>query len=432
MKRVLEGINVVSFALVISAPSTARMLCDLGADVIKIEPPDGDTMRKQRPKKLDSRGKVQSGIFTALNCGQRGISLDLRQRDGVKVAEKLIMEWADVVISNFTPGTLEKFGLGYEMISRQKPGIIYGAISGYGQQGPWANRRAYDICVQSECGITAQNGPWRGQPHRVGFSVLDYLSGRDLCIGILAALHCREKTGQGDFVDATLYNSGLTLLEDAIPGYDLEDKIATTVGSRHPSASPHNLYKTKDGFINIIAINDMLWARLTDMMGRPELQKEPGVATQFERLDNADRVDAIVEEWTMQHTTDEVCVLLDENKLARGKLCNVKEVIESEQTRYWNMTPRIDQPYLGPVRINNCPIKYTNANTEIRGPAPLLGQHNKEVICGILDYSEEQYQALVEAHVVHTELENGEDASRVAAKELFIPEPVVEQSPVGS
>jgi len=320
MKRVLEGVNVVSFGLVISAPSAARMLCDLGADVIKIEPHQGDTMRMIRPVKKDTRGKIQSGIFTALNCGERSFSVDLQSEEGREMVEKLIIEWADVVIANFKPGTLAKFGIDYESISKVKPGIIYGEISGYGQKGPWSQRGAYDICVQSECGIAAQNGPGGGKPHRVGFSVLDYLSGRDLVIGILGALHYKEKTGEGQHVDISLYNSGVTVLEDAIPGFDLEGVIAGTVGSRHPSASPHNLYKTKDGYINIIAINNSLWKKLTDMMGKPELQTADGLSTGLERLNNMDRIDELIEEWTLRHTTDEVAALMDKFGLPRGKL----------------------------------------------------------------------------------------------------------------
>ncbi|SIQ46263.1 CoA:oxalate CoA-transferase [Alkalispirochaeta americana] len=394
MKRVLEGLRVVSFGLVISAPSAARMLCDLGAEVIKIEPHQGDTMRMIRPVKKDNRGKLQSGIFTALNCGEKSMALDLRTEEGQEIARKLILEWADVVIANFKPGTLAKFGIDYETIRNLKPGIIYGEISGYGQKGPWAQRGAYDICVQSECGIAAQNGPWGEKPHRVGFSVLDYLSGRDLVIGILGALHYRERTGQGQHVDISLYNSGVTVLEDAIPGYDMEGVIAGTVGSRHPSASPHNLYKTRDGYINIIAINNFLWKKLVTIMGRPDLEKAEGLSTGLERLENMDRIDEIIEEWTSRHTTDEIAEMMDAAGLPRGKLCTVKDVIESEQTRFWNMAPRIEQPFLGEVRINNCPIKYSEAETDIKGPAPILGEHNRDVVCDVLGYDPETFDQM--------------------------------------
>ncbi|POR03078.1 hypothetical protein AU468_05850 [Alkalispirochaeta sphaeroplastigenens] len=394
MERVLEGLRVVSFGLVISAPSAARMLCDLGAEVIKIEPHQGDTMRMIRPVKKDSRGKLQSGIFTALNCGEKSLALDLRTEEGQEIARKLILEWADVVIANFKPGTLAKFGIDYETIKNLKPGIIYGEVSGYGQKGPWAQRGAYDICVQSECGIAAQNGPWGEKPHRVGFSVLDYLSGRDLVIGVLGALHYREKTGRGQHVDISLYNSGVTVLEDAIPGYDMEGVIAGTVGSRHPSASPHNLYKTRDGYINIIAINNFLWKKLVTIMGRPDLEKAEGLSTGLERLENMDRIDEIIEEWTSRHTTDEIAGMMDAAGLPRGKLCTVKDVIESEQTRFWNMAPRIEQPFLGEVRINNCPIKYSEAETDIKGPAPMLGEHNRDVVCDVLGYAPEAFDQM--------------------------------------
>jgi len=390
MARVLDGIKVVSFGLVISAPSTARMLTDLGADIIKVEPTEGDVMRKIRPIVKDDRGEIQSGIFTALNCGEKSIAVDLKNPDACAAVKKLIVEWADVVIANFKPGTLAKFGLDYETISRENPGIIYGEISGYGQKGPWKDRGAYDICVQSECGITAQNGSWGGKPHRVGFSVLDYGTGRDLAIGILGALFYRERTGRGQHVDCSLYNTGVTLLEDTIPGWDLEKALGKPVGSRHASASPHNLYKTKDGYINIIAINDMLWGRLCDMMGKPELKEDPVIGRALDRLDHMDEVDEVVESWTKEHTTDEVADLMDKFKLPRGKLQNIREIIECEQTVYWNMTPKVQQPHVPDgIRVNNCPIKYSDSETDIRGTAPLLGEHNREVICDILGYPDE-------------------------------------------
>jgi len=403
--RALTDLKVVSFAQVISAPSATRMLCDLGADVIKIEPPGGDVMRRIRPFKKDRRGKLQSGIFVALNCGQRSLCLDLRTEKGCAVARRLILDWADVVVANFTTGTLDKFGLNYESICKQKPGIIYGLISGYGQSGPWSRRRAYDVCVQSECGITAQNGSWRGKPHRVGFSVLDYLAGRDLVIGVLAALRSRDATGQGMLVDCCLYNSGVSVLEDAIPGYDLEGVIPEPMGSRHPSACPHGLYQTRDGYVNIIAIDNRLWSRLCEMMGDPGLQERAGFRTAPERIGNHEEVDATIERWTLKHTTGQVLALMEEHGLPHGHLCSVRDVIESEQTRYWEMAPQIDQPLLGPVRINGCPVKLSDADTDVRGAAPLLGEHNQEVLCDLLGFSGDEYRDLCEEEVLDAEID---------------------------
>lgn len=401
--RALTGIKVVSFAQVIAAPSALRMLCDLGADIIKIEPPGGDVMRRIRPFKKDRRGQPQSGIFVALNCGQRSVCLDLRTERGREIARRLILSWADVVVANFTPGTLDKFGLDYESIRPEKPGIIYGLISGYGQTGPWSSRRAYDVCVQSECGITAQNGNWKGKPHRVGFSVLDYLSGRDLIIGVLAALRRRDTSGAGSLVDCCLYNSGVSVLEDAIPGYDMEGVIPAPMGSQHPSACPHGLYQTSDGYVNIIAIDNKLWSRLCSMMDKPELQEEEGFRTPQERIRNRARVNAAIEEWTRRHTTAQILEQMDEHDLPHGHLCDVRAVIESEQTRHWDMAPVVEQTLLGPVRINGCPVKLSGTSTGVRGPAPLLGEHNREVICGLLGYTDSEYHIMYKENVLEEE-----------------------------
>lgn len=392
--RVLEGVRVLSFAQVISAPSAVRMLVDLGAEVIKIEPPSGDVMRRIRPFKRDARGAMQSGIFVALNCGQRSLALDLRRTECRAIARRLCLEWAHVVVSNFTPGKMDELGLGDEELRQARPDLIWGCISGYGQRGPWAHRRAYDLCVQGECGLTAQNGSRGGKPHRIGFSAVDYLSGRDLVIGILGALFQRQRTGQGQLIDCSLYNSGVSVLEDAIPGFDLEGRVPGPTGSTHPSAAPHGLYRSRDGYVNIIVIDNRLWARLCQVMERSDLLSDPRFAEPKERIENRDELDALVESWTRGHSTDELLDLLERAELPCGKLCDIRDVIDSPQTRYWEMAPLVEQPHLGPVRINGCPIHLSASSTAVRGPAPLLGQHNREVLGSILGLPEAEIERL--------------------------------------
>jgi crotonobetainyl-CoA:carnitine CoA-transferase CaiB-like acyl-CoA transferase len=257
--------------------------------------------------------------------------------------------------------------------------------------------------VQSECGITAQNGNWKGKPHRVGFSVLDYLSGRDLVIGVLAALRRRDTTSEGSLVDCCLYNSGVSVLEDAIPGYDMEGVIPAPMGSRHPSACPHGLYQTSDGYVNIIAIDNKLWSRLCSMMDNPELQNREGFRSAQERIRNREQVDATIEAWTRQHTTAQVLERMEEHDLPHGHLCDVRAVIESEQTRYWDMAPVVEQPMLGHVRINGCPVKLSGTSTGVRGPAPLLGEHNQEVLRDLLGFSDSEYHIMCKEHVLEAE-----------------------------
>ncbi len=403
MKSVLEGVKVLSFAQVISATSGTRMLADLGAEVIKVEPLHGDVMRRITPFKTDSRGMDQSGYYIALSCGKKGIALNLKTEEGRKIAERLALEWADVVVENFSPGVMKGFGLDYETLSAKKPELIYTSLSGYGQSGPDSPRRAYDICIQSESGLTIMNGEENRRPHRIGYSVTDYCAGRDIVIGILGSLRLREATGKGQHVDVAMYDCGVSVTENAIPRWSMNGEIPTAMGSRHPAASPHNLYKTSDGFVNIIVIDDRLWAKLTNAMEMPELVNDPDLAKARDRLKHVDRIDEIVEGWTSSHTTAEVVAKLQENELPYGVMNDIRAVIENPQTVAREMAPEIDQTALGKMRVHGCPIKMSGAEAKVRGPAPLLGEHNKEVICGILGYSDDEFAALEENGVIGTD-----------------------------
>ncbi len=403
MKSVLEGVKVLSFAQVISATSGTRILADLGAEVIKVEPLHGDVMRRITPFKTDRRGIDQAGYFIALSVGKKGIALNLKSEEGLKIAERLALEWADVVVENFSPAVMKGFGLDYESLSAKKPELIYASLSGYGQTGPESARRAYDICIQSESGLTIMNGEENRRPHRIGYSVTDYCAGRDIVIGILGSLRLRDKTGKGQYVDVAMFDCGISLTENAIPRWSMRGEIPRAVGSHHPAASPHNLYKTSDGFVNIIVIDDRLWARLANAMEMPELVDDPDLGKARDRLKHVERIDGIVEDWTSSHTTAEVVAKLQENGLPYGVLHDIKAVIENEQTIAREMAPEIDQTELGKMRVHGNPIKLSATEVKVRGPAPLLGEHNREIICGILGYSEEDYAALFEKGVIGTD-----------------------------
>lgn len=403
MESVLEGIKVLSFAQVISATSGTRLLADLGADVIKVEPLHGDVMRRITPFKTDSRGIDQSGYYIALSCGKKGIALNLKTEEGRRIAERLALEWADVIVENFSPGVMKGFGLDYETLSEKKPGLVYASLSGYGQYGPDSPRRAYDICIQSESGLTIMNGEENRRPHRIGYSVTDYCAGRDIVIGIMGSLRLRDKTGKGQHIDVAMYDCGISVTENAIPRCSMNGEIPTAMGSRHPAASPHNLYKTADGFVNIIVIDDRLWARLANAMEMPELVDDPDLARARDRLKHVDRIDELVENWTSKRSTEEVVAKLRENELPYGVLNDIRAVIENPQTVAREMAPEIDQTALGKMRVHGCPIKLSATRSEVRGPAPLLGEHNREVLCGILGYSEEEHAGLLERGIIGTD-----------------------------
>lgn len=400
MELLLDGLKVLSFGQVISAPSATRLLADLGADVIKVEPRRGEMMRGISPLAKDRRGEQQSGFFTALNCGKRGIALDMKHPEGQEICRRLALEWADVVVENFTPGTMESFGLDYETLSAAKPSLVYASLSGYGQDNPMSRRKAYDLCVQSEAGLAFMNGEEGERPHRIGYSVSDYGAGRDLVVGVLAAVYKRDRTGRGQHVDVAMYDTCVSFTENAIPRYSLGGEVARAMGSRHPAASPHNLYRTRDGFINIIAIENRLFAKLAAVMGRPDLVDHPVFGDPEGRRAHMNEMDAVVEAWTSALTTKEAADLLANANLPYGILHDIRAVVESEHTQRRDMAPLVEQTDLGPIRVPGCPIKVSGAWTGVRGPAPLKGEHNREVLAGILGYTDEQVRSLEEREVI--------------------------------
>jgi CoA:oxalate CoA-transferase len=399
----LDSLHVLSFGQVISAPSATRLLADLGADVIKVEPRRGEMMRGIAPLARDRRGKVQSGFYTALNCGKRSVALNLKSPEGQAICRRLAVEWADVLVENFTPGKMADFHLDYETLRPLKPRLIYASLTGYGLHGAQSHRRAYDLCVQSEGGLAIMNGEPGQKPHRIGYSVTDYGAGRNLVIGILAALHYRDHCGEGLHVDVSMYDTCVSLTENAIPRYSLTGEISTGAGNRHPAASPHNLYATRDGYINIIAVENQLFGRLAKVMGRSDLLNDPVFGDSEGRRTHADEMDAIVTAWTSTLTTAEAVQRLEEAGLPYGVLRNIRDVVEHPHTQERDMAPTVDQTFLGPVQVPGCPIKFAELPTGIRAPAPLLGQHNREVLLSILGLPEAEVNDLEDALVLAAE-----------------------------
>jgi crotonobetainyl-CoA:carnitine CoA-transferase CaiB-like acyl-CoA transferase len=397
MSGILEGIKVLDFTRVISGPTATQYLADMGAEVIKVEPPKtGDVMRNIAPVK-----NGQSGFYITLNRGKKGITLDMKDPRGREIALKLA-ERADVLVENFSPGTMKDLGLDLEAVRERNPKIIYASLSGYGQYGPNSGLVSYDLCIQAMCGLMQMNGYPGMPPCRIGFSVTDYFAGMLIAMGVVAALYKREQTGKGEFIDVSMFDAGLAVTENAMTRFDMLGEIPSAIGSRHPAASPHNVYKTKDGYIALIVIEDGGWKRLTEAMGKPELQKDPDLAKALNRLKQMDRLDKIVGEWTGAHTTAELIPILNKYRLAYGVVKTAKDLVEDPHAIERGMVVKIYQTGYGPLRIPGNPIKFADDSNkaEVRGPAPLLGEHNKDVICGILGYTENEFMKFIKDGVI--------------------------------
>ena len=395
MVGVLKDIKVLDFTRVIAGTFCTMYLADLGADVFKVELPGiGEVMRVQPPVK-----NGESGFFATLNRGKKSISLNLKNEKAREVIYKMV-ENVDVVVENFKPGVMAKLGFDYEKFKKINPKIIYGSISGYGQTGPLSDLPSYDLCIQAMCGLMSMNGYPDKPPLRIGNSITDYMSGVLMVVAILGALRHRDKTNKGQYIDIAMYDAGMTMLENSISRYDLTGEIGGLIGSHHPSAAPHNVYKTLDGFVTIIVIEDNSWKKLARIIGRPELADDPEYSTIVKRLEKVEKVDEIVESWSKTKTGAEIMTIFKEEGLACGTVHNVAEVSKAEHSNARRMLVEVQQPQMGPVKIPGCPINFSETPVEIKKPAPLVGEHTKEIICDFLGYSNEEYQKFIDEGII--------------------------------
>jgi crotonobetainyl-CoA:carnitine CoA-transferase CaiB-like acyl-CoA transferase len=395
MVKVLEGLRVLDFTRVIAGTYCTMYMADLGAEIFKVEIPGfGEVMRVQPPVK-----NGESGFFITLNRGKKSISLNLKNEKAKKIIYQMV-EKVDVVVENFKPGVMNKLGFDYESFKKINPKIIYGSISGYGQTGPLSDLPSYDLCIQAMCGLMSMNGYPDKPPLRIGNSITDYMSGVLMVVAILGAMRYRDRSGEGQYIDLSMYDAGMTMLENSVSRYNLTGEIGGLIGSHHPSASPHNVYKTADGFVTIIIIEDNSWKKLARIIGRPELADDPKFSKIVERLSRVEEVDDIVESWSKTKTSAEIMEIFKEEGLACGTVQDVEVVSKHPHSQAREMLVEVQQPQMGPVKIPGCPINFSKTPVKITSPAPLCGEHTKEIICDFLGYSEEEYNQLVEEEVV--------------------------------
>lgn len=393
MSGALEGIKVLDMGRVLAGPSAAALMGDMGADVIKLEQPGrGDDSRGFAPMK-----NGVSCYYKNFNRSKRGITLNLKT--GKDIFLELVKK-VDVLIENFRPGTMEKLGLGYDELKKVNPRLIYGCISGFGSTGPYKHRAGYDTMSQAWAGIMSITGWPHDDPVRCGASFGDVMGGLNLTIGILAALRYRDRTGRGQFIDVSLTDCCVTAAASMFEVYLATGKVPTKNGNRYTSSAPGGGYHTKDGYCVINGSAPKFWAMLCDIIGKPELTKDPRFLTNALRVQNREQLDPIVEEWTKSLTTQEVLYTLLPKGFACAPILKLDQVVANEQIGgARNMFPEVDDPEVGKTRFINSAIRMSETGPSIRCPAPKLGQHNEEVYSEVLGYSKEKIEDL-KAHEI--------------------------------
>ena len=372
----LKNLLVVDLTRVLVGPYCTMILSDLGARVIKIEAPEiGDDSRKFGPFVKD-----YSAYFMSLNRGKESIALNLKNEDDKKIFEKILSK-ADILVENFKPGTLDKWGFGWKEVSKKYPKLIYASASGFGQTGPLKELPAYDMVVQGMGGLMSVTGHPNSEPTRVGTSIGDITAGLFTAIGINAALYDRQKTGKGAFIDVSMLDCQIAILENAIARYLSKKEIPGPMGSRHPSIAPFEAFKTKDSYIIIAAGNDKLFSKLCDVLKISEITNDERFNTNSLRCENMDQLKEIFEKKLSLKTTDEWVKEMEELKIPCGPIFNIKQAVENPQIKERNMIIKSYHKVIGEFKSAGNPIKMsTYKDEETRGDIPDLDEHREKII----------------------------------------------------
>ena len=368
-----SDILVVDLTRVLAGPYCALLMAELGARVIKVEPPKhGDDARAVGPFVKSKDGKTKSGYFMSINRGKESIALDLKADADRKIFEALLSR-ADVLIENYRGGTMEKLGYGWETLKEKYPRLIYAGVSGFGHTGPYAQRPAYDMVVQAMGGIMSLTGHPDSPPTRVGSSTGDITAGMFAMIGIASAIYDRTKTGRGMKVDIAMLDSQVAILENAVARYVATGEVPGPLGSRHPSIAPFAVFAARDGHIAIAAGNNGLFAKVAETLERPALAADPRYASNPLRMQHWRELHDDLEEALSARTVKDWLSRLEAAGVPCGPLNNVAQVMADPQIAHRNMIVESDDPDLGPVRMPGNPIKLSSyEDPTTRGAAPDL------------------------------------------------------------
>ncbi len=372
----LKNLLVVDLTRVLVGPYCTMILSDLGARVIKIEAPEtGDDSRKFGPFVKD-----QSAYFMSLNRGKESIALNLKNEEDKKIFEKILSR-ADILVENFKPGTLEKWGYGWKDVCKKYPKLIYASASGFGQTGPLKDLPAYDMVVQGMGGLMSVTGQPNSEPTRVGTSIGDITAGLFTAIGINSALYDREKTGKGMFIDVSMLDSQIAILENAIARYLSKNEIPKPMGSRHPSIAPFEAFKTKDSYIIIAAGNDKLFEKLCEHLNIKECISDHRFKTNSMRCENMDHLKKIIEDKLIVKNTDEWIKGMEELKIPCGPIFNIKQAVENPQVEARNMIVKSYHKIIGEFKLAGNPIKMSSyKDDKKRGNIPDLDEHREKIL----------------------------------------------------
>ena len=392
----LKGLRVIELGVLLAGPFCGQLLGDYGAEVIKVEPPG-------QPDPLRDWGQVRPNDealwFAIVGRNKKTVTLNLREPEGQALLKRLVAT-ADILIENFRPGTMEKWGLGYDALSAVNPGLIMVRISGYGQTGPYAKKAGYASVGEAMGGMRYVMGEPDRPPSRAGISIGDTLAASFGAMGAMAALEHRRRTGRGQVVDSAIYEACLAMMESLVPDYAFGDYIRERTGSFLPKIAPSNIYTASDGMLIIAANQDTVWRRLAEAMGRPDLADDPKYATHIARGENQAELDALVNAWTATMTCEALIATCEAHGVPCGRIFRAPDMLADPHYAAREAIARVAHPRLGDFPMQNVFPKFSETPGNIRWTAPEPGAHNADVYGGLLGMDDDSLARLKASSVI--------------------------------
>lgn len=393
-RKPLEGVRVLDFTRVLAGPFCTALLADMGADVIKIEPLHGDDYRHVPPFK-----DGESSFFLLVNRGKKSVTLNLKSEQGRNIARRLAAQ-CDVVVENFKPGVTARLGIHYASLTGVKPDLIYASISGFGQDGPLADRPAYDIIIQAASGLMQSTGFPETSPTLVGEAMGDLIAGLFGAWAVSTALYDRARTGRGRYIDVAMFDCLLGMMPTSIAQFVYGGHLPVRTGNRHPISVPFGTYKAKDGYFVLAILNDTLFKTFLGLIGCEHLADDPRTQSDETRSNNEPFVRELVETWAASRTADDVVAFLVEHKIPAGPIWTIEQALASEHVAVKQLVPIVDHPGIGPIPVLEQPVRFSGIERGGITPPPRLGEHNREVLSGLCGLGEDEIAELETAGVL--------------------------------
>ena len=397
MEGLLSGVRVLDLSCVLAGPYCSMILGDLGADVIKVERPGiGDETRHWGPP---FAAPGESAYFLCVNRNKRSITIDLKKAAGIEIVKSLARK-SDVLLENFTPGTMEGLKIGYEDIRAISPGIIYCSITGFGPDGPYSNRAGYDLAVSAFGGLMGITGEPDSPPVKVGVAITDVTTGISAQGAICAALYAREKTGLGQRIDLSLLETQVAALVNMASSYLISGEIPKRWGTAHETIVPYQGFETQDKYVIVAVGNDQLWVRFCRVLGKPELSQDARFKTNPLRVKNRKECIGILAPIMKTRPRDEWVKLLNGEAIPCAPINTMDGVFSDPQVIHRNMLLEVDHPKAGKIKLVGVPVKYSQAKAVVRRPPPVLGEHTREILNEVLGYDQARIEDLESSGVI--------------------------------